>query len=39
MEDRETLLRTRAFECALSRRLNTLEIRGDIKVGNTLITA
>ena len=39
MKGRETLLRTRAFECALSRRLNTLEIHGDIKVGSTLITA
>ena len=39
MEGRETLFRTRASECALSRRLNTLEIHGDIMVRRTLITA
>ena len=39
MEGRETLFTARASECVLSRRLNTLEIHGDIKVRSTLITA
>ena len=39
MEGRETLFKARASECALSRRLKTLEIHGDIKVRSTLITA